>query len=427
MTALADLRAAILADLDSDEPRLVYADALQAAGDPQGELITVQCELARLGCRHTGFASNETDDPCPERDRVGEAMGDLDRDRIAPLRARERALLDQNRARWAEGVFRAHRFARGFVDHAAIPGLADVGAMFDHAPFVRSVELWAPTTLQLAEPRLAQLRHLGVNLDALTRSQFFDEVVDRIPHLRSLQISIDTPVLARVLMLQVTRRLEELAIFGHGLAGLDDVLSMAKISDLRIARGTRDHYVPEESSRVAALRLAACPAARAIETLVLNGCEMRDEIADIIRSPHFQNVRILRLYEDGTDWLDVTLPALAGSLPELRALNLSLCDLQGGLRRLLAGSFPRLRVFRAASCRIDDAGIHALAASPLLAQLRVLDLSVNLTSNETIANALLRSQYEPPLELLVLSPPVDPALVQRLRAKFPNLDVEAGR
>src|SRR5947209_8153059 len=36
----------ILADPDADAPRLAYADALSAAGDPRGELIRLQCELA---------------------------------------------------------------------------------------------------------------------------------------------------------------------------------------------------------------------------------------------------------------------------------------------------------------------------------------------------------------------------------------------
>jgi uncharacterized protein (TIGR02996 family) len=38
----------IIAAPDDDAPRLVYADWLLAREDPRGELITVQCELARL-------------------------------------------------------------------------------------------------------------------------------------------------------------------------------------------------------------------------------------------------------------------------------------------------------------------------------------------------------------------------------------------
>ena len=38
---------------DDDGPRLVYADALLATGDPRGELIVLQCERARTGARAT--------------------------------------------------------------------------------------------------------------------------------------------------------------------------------------------------------------------------------------------------------------------------------------------------------------------------------------------------------------------------------------
>src|SRR4051794_23378873 len=41
---LVELFERIRANLDDDDPRLVYADALQDLGDPRGELIAVQCE-----------------------------------------------------------------------------------------------------------------------------------------------------------------------------------------------------------------------------------------------------------------------------------------------------------------------------------------------------------------------------------------------
>ena len=37
----------ILTDPDDDRPRMVYADWLLGEGDPRGELIAVQCALAR--------------------------------------------------------------------------------------------------------------------------------------------------------------------------------------------------------------------------------------------------------------------------------------------------------------------------------------------------------------------------------------------
>src|SRR4051794_36091905 len=39
--------AAILAEPDNDAPRLIYADWLDERGDPRGEFIRVQCQLAQ--------------------------------------------------------------------------------------------------------------------------------------------------------------------------------------------------------------------------------------------------------------------------------------------------------------------------------------------------------------------------------------------
>jgi uncharacterized protein (TIGR02996 family) len=47
----------ILAHPFDDGPRLVYADRLDERGDPRGEFIRVQCEIAREGdliCLRTG-------------------------------------------------------------------------------------------------------------------------------------------------------------------------------------------------------------------------------------------------------------------------------------------------------------------------------------------------------------------------------------
>ena len=82
--AKASLHAAVLADPADEAARLVCADALQSEGDPRGELIAVQCELARLGCEHRPYLG-----------WVGDGLADeaaLDDGGIARLRKREAAL-----------------------------------------------------------------------------------------------------------------------------------------------------------------------------------------------------------------------------------------------------------------------------------------------------------------------------------------------
>src|SRR5213078_1683780 len=91
---------AIRAAPDDDLPRLVYADYLDERGDPRGEFIRLQCELARGDC--------------------------------PPLRAREllrrgAELLDRYDAVWAgllaEAAYEA-TFRRGFVEEIEIGAAA---------------------------------------------------------------------------------------------------------------------------------------------------------------------------------------------------------------------------------------------------------------------------------------------------------------
>jgi uncharacterized protein (TIGR02996 family) len=81
------LLAAITADPDDDGPRIVYADWLLQAGDPRGELIAIQCALAR--------------------------------GRTPELVARERSLLERYEAEWLAGaglVSGESRLLRGFIE-----------------------------------------------------------------------------------------------------------------------------------------------------------------------------------------------------------------------------------------------------------------------------------------------------------------------
>ncbi len=81
-----------------DAPRLVYADWLQARGDPRGELIAVQVERARLGDGDDGAARRRS------------------------LAAREQTLLAEHEAGWrAElAVIGQGPFVRGFVEEFSV-------------------------------------------------------------------------------------------------------------------------------------------------------------------------------------------------------------------------------------------------------------------------------------------------------------------
>src|SRR5215468_8406464 len=87
----------ILENADDNAPRLVYADWLEEQGDPRGEFIRLQCELARL----------EDDDG-----RAGE------------LRDRETSLLNLHGEKWREEIPEWARakceFRRGFVEEVTL-------------------------------------------------------------------------------------------------------------------------------------------------------------------------------------------------------------------------------------------------------------------------------------------------------------------
>ena len=103
------LLAAVEADPDDDGPRTVYADWLQQAGDPRGELIAIQCALGH--------------------------------GRTAELVAREQALLERHQTEWLARAGlgpREGRFHRGFIERvdasaarvaAAIDQLAELPSL----------------------------------------------------------------------------------------------------------------------------------------------------------------------------------------------------------------------------------------------------------------------------------------------------------
>jgi uncharacterized protein (TIGR02996 family) len=81
---------AILAEPDDDAPRLVYADWLAERGDPRGEFIIVQLELAKLGPTDRG-------------------------DRVAELHEREVELLRLHKKTWV-GRFGGKRIEHGSTE-----------------------------------------------------------------------------------------------------------------------------------------------------------------------------------------------------------------------------------------------------------------------------------------------------------------------
>ncbi len=95
----ASLFEAVRARPGDDEPRLMLADFLTEQGDPRGEFIAVQCELAAGSSRE------------------------------AELLEREAALLHEHRAQWEQAVprgVRVDRYERGFASSVSVVALEAV-------------------------------------------------------------------------------------------------------------------------------------------------------------------------------------------------------------------------------------------------------------------------------------------------------------
>jgi uncharacterized protein (TIGR02996 family) len=179
---------AILADPEADGPRLIFADRLEEEGDPLGEFVRVQCELARLPAPLEVDWVNGRCSVCGEEETLSShyhctVCGDLtsgmgcgkeacrrQQERLAALRRREAELLtDENWLRWAGPALLSAsmydwcnldgpwdwEFRRGFVEHVTFP-CADWLA---HGPAVVRAQPVTKVTLSDKRPS----RHIAAN------------------------------------------------------------------------------------------------------------------------------------------------------------------------------------------------------------------------------------------------------------------------
>lgn len=293
----------ITANPDDDIPRLIYADWLEERGDPRGEFIRVQCELATL--RKT-------------------------QKRYAELRARETELQTPNQQRWAEGFpysLRKCVFRRGFIEECSVA----------LSYFLRNSEKIM---------RLSPLRHV-----------VFTQVKDKLPalarcsalsRLRSVQFKqqnwpIDVQDFASSEFLSGVETIRA-RWTSEGLIALARSPHAATLKDLEL-----DGYFSDESIEslaeadhlkfrklnlsiglnVSAVRhICSAKFAHTLEELNLNGVGIQDrELIELVNSPALTKLSILRAtnVHRSTGIRGEGLLALASSprLANLRTLVLS--------------------------------------------------------------------------------------------------------
>jgi uncharacterized protein (TIGR02996 family) len=413
------LLAEILEHPDDDAPRLVYADLLTGEGDPHGELIVVQCELARLG-----FAA--------ERPRVAwaaDSLGDhdaLESGRLDALRRRENELLVENGSVWAAKVhalgFDAG-FERGFLERVAYkdaraeaaerprrhlqPDEFVLDRFFDAAPLLRSLHLGNGMPRPFDSPQLPQLRELSFSLawiepgltacQSLTRLQRVKVNVGRAEHASSRSGG------ARVRMDGNLRALASAPWFaGLRALGLNDVgLDPALLAEI-LAGGARlcelhlrGNKLGLEGARV----LARSSELSELEILSLHRNAIGPEgTRTLFSSPHVQHLRALNLRKNKVG--EVGAAALS-ALPRLCVLDLSDNDLGArGVSALVSGrGLTQLRDLHLSNAALDDDAAEVLAASPVLASLRHLSLRTNAITDRGI-EALAASEQARNLRVL---------------------------
>jgi uncharacterized protein (TIGR02996 family) len=319
-----ELLAAIVAAPDDDRPRLVYADWLVERGDPRGELIRVQCELARIEATDEGVA------------------------RVRRLQSRQSALLKAHEAEWTAGLpsTATYLHRRGLVELVRANDPSDFGAARARAPLVRALHTSRPDPLRLENEQA--IEELTLEDQGLVKIA----AVACLPKLRRLTLPEKGLVSDALAAAVSPRPLEELALGIHTWA--------ASAAD------------------------RTGPPLVGLEELALEHSEiMADDVLHLATVlPRLSSLDVAANYgHNGLARLD--LCSLLEALPALRRLRLSKMKVTDAQVAQLAASPLGARLVRLDLARneIGDAGALAIARSEHLRGLRRLNLNANPISN----------------------------------------------
>nr|MBA3539109.1 TIGR02996 domain-containing protein [Deltaproteobacteria bacterium] len=338
----------IFEDPDDVATRRVYADALSTTGDPRGEFIQIQCDLA-------------ADPQQPE------------------LRRRERALLTKHGKTWtapfAKVVF-SPKFERGMIASAFVNAKQFArapGALLDREPVV-SLGMRALTHADAAtlgaRPDLGRLRSLRVTESALvtrgTRA-LFSAHLTRLRDLDLYQAGVDDEGLAH-LRTTVFAQLERLVLSGNRLSpdAVDALLHEPRLA--RLGSLALQWLAPAHDG---ARRVATHLDLPALTALDLASNHYRNpDIAVLARNRSFAGLRTLRLEQNelaGAAPIEALAPLVA-----LEDLDLSTNAIGPDGAAALAGSRVPLRRLDLMQGQLGEDGVRNLATARF--PLEVLDL-----------------------------------------------------
>jgi uncharacterized protein (TIGR02996 family) len=364
---------AIVANIDDDTPRLVYADWLEEQGDSaRAEFIRVQVERARI----------------PAWDAAQVRLG-----------LREQELLKRHGERWlaelpaVEGA-RWEGFRRGIVAEVAF---ASFEAMRKNAHACRAV---APVeAVRVRWPRrregrravqpIAELREL-----TLTGNPDYEAIewMAESPQLSTLrrltagdlwdwwlQQLVASPHLANLKSL----RLPAKNLGNAGIFALTRSSSLSALEELDFSSQSRhERYIDDPVIRGAGIAaLMGWPGLATVRSLILSGNDVsRDGLRALLRSPHVGQLKELSLCDARLD--GQAMAEFASALPGLRLETLDLGENilkdVGAEYVATAPCLRELKVLRADRCEIPPTGARLFAKkASFLGGVRLLDVGHN--------------------------------------------------
>jgi uncharacterized protein (TIGR02996 family) len=356
----ANLLAAIVAAPDDDEPRLVYADWLIERGEPHGELIRLECELAR---------TDERSARALELHQIIEPMlktsWRLFAGELAPWaseRSFHRGFVDE--VSMSLGTFAKHGealFSRHPIRGLTVTPRPNVGKLA-RAPGLRLVEeLWLPDPkgelAALATARLGRLKMLTLH-----------HAVQPEADLAALFARIDAPALASL-------HLDGCAV------GASVYRAFARLERLRCLRVVNPSSLVARDWRVTDA-LAALATARPLDELGLFG---HRALLDAAVVPFLSSLRALEIVD--APITDTTARAIARAPALERLVLLGTQIMSDGAVALLGA--PRLRQLELGQYTWSFEGrfrfLRALLALPTDHPLRIVELSGFADSDEKLA------------------------------------------
>jgi uncharacterized protein (TIGR02996 family) len=291
----------ILDNADDDIPRLIYADWLDERGDPRGEFIRIQCELAKM--------------PANDPRRPG-------------LQAREEGLRTRFTQGALEGAHISLSFSRGLLETVYLGGDPDVRVFVERAPViyrlgpVRRLHVIGPTLdvatvealvklpylcylSELCIPGLAMSGHTGIDVagvQALAASPHLTQLTSLDLHASmgitasALQSLLDSPSLKRLTKINLSADWVPDEIYGYAAPNtypaVDPSAVQALAASPNATRLTALNLSGNSLDEVAGQSLVDSPFLTGLAELHLENCGLSPHVREALRARFGDRVRL---------------------------------------------------------------------------------------------------------------------------------------